>query len=148
MKEHEVYVSGDYAVLIISKTQHGYIISIGKHCGIFAQMNFVPVQKSVLEEFVDKAEFSSTAVPADISDTMEGFKRSNGGYFTISIPEIWNMNVQLHQASGKSPNDFLQDGQLVFPPVYPMRKVDLIPDGGEYIEINHIIGYTHDVSNN
>lgn len=147
MKENEVYISGDYAVLIILRTINGYIISIGKYCDIFAQMNFVPVQKSVLEEFVSRSEFSRIGTPSDISETMEKFKQDNGGYFSISIPEIWNTNVKLHETKGKSPKDFIQDGQLVFPPVYPLRKVDA-PDDGEYIEIDHIIGYTHDPSNN
>jgi hypothetical protein len=135
------YQLGHLSILVINRIRDIYIVALQKGvAGTIAQFPFVPIHKSVLEEFVSSAELIGTGVPASIEESFKLWERCGSAYFTISPKEIWAIGVLCLEKAGKKPKDYIKGNYYLFHPVWPGSMDALDNFEGDYLVLDHSIG--------
>jgi len=88
------YVADNIAIIIVGRDADIFFIGISIfHNGFAAQCPFVPVAEGILYNFLSEAKYMGQGVVADVSPSIESWKRNNAGhktYFEINIRDILN----------------------------------------------------------
>jgi hypothetical protein len=136
------------SILVINRIRDIYIVALQKSlAGVVAQFPFVPVHKSVMEEFVESARLIGTGVPSSIEESFKLWERYGSAYFTIPPEEIWSIGISL-LSEGKDLQDFNKGEYFLFPPVFPTTR-DVLPDfEGVAGIVDHKIGEKSSIVSN
>jgi hypothetical protein len=146
---HNAYVFDEISLLVIERIRDIYIVSLQKSVlGMYAQFPFVPIHKSILEEFVSSAELIGTVLPSSTEASMEIWEKYGSAYFTVSPKEIWKIGISVMAKSGKDLLDYRHENYFLFPPVFPGTMDTLDGFDGKVGVIDHVIGEKCDPSNN
>ena len=133
------------SVLVVDSIKDVRIIALQKRVDLIAQFPFVPVHKDVLADFVVEARRGPEFEPNDISETLALWQKDGAAYFTIPIPDIWTLGIQLLKAAGKKPSEYIRQEVFCFSPIWPSNNECGI---GHYFKMHEVIGATHNSSSN
>lgn len=128
------------SVLVVDSIKDVRIIALQKRVDLTAQFPFVPVHKDVLADFMTEARAGSEFEPNDISETLALWREDGASYFTIPIPDIWILGIQLLKSTGEKPSKYIQQGAFCFSPIWPSNNES---GSGRYFKLNETIGATH-----
>lgn len=145
---NNAYRLENISLLAIERVRDIYIVALQKYVdGMYAQFPFVPIHKSVVEEFVSSAELVGTGVTSSIDDSREIWEKHGSAYFTIPPKEIWNIGISLLRQE-KELSDFRIEGYFLFPPIYPATTEILQDFEGIAAIMDHVIGEKSDINSN
>jgi hypothetical protein len=142
------YQLGRLSILVINRIRDIYIVALQKSVvGTIAQFPFVPVHKSVMEDFVESARLIGTGVPSPIEESFKLWEKYGSAYFTIPPEEIWSLGISL-LSEVKDLQDFNKGEYFLFPPVFPATR-DVLPDfEGVAGIVDHKIGEKSSIVSN